>query len=76
MPNGDPAYKIGELAGTLEMVCKDLAEIKERLDKIDKRLSYLEKVKGAIGLTKWVVSVIGVGTIFNLIAWIISVYRG
>lgn len=75
MPNGDPTYKIGELSGALEMLTKEMEQIKQRLDRIDKRLAYIEQLRGAIGLTKWLVGILGAGTIANMILWVVSYWR-
>lgn len=73
--NGTAEYKIGELAGYLESLRKDMDEIKQDIAQIKRRLVFIDQMKGALNLTKWLIAVLGGGTVINLILWGFSNFK-
>ncbi len=75
MANGDPNYKIGELVGKVDGIETSIEQINKSITQINQRLKFLDKLQGGLSLTKWLVSIFGLGTVFNFIILIVQHFK-
>ena len=70
MPNGDSNYKLGEVVGQMSEIKDLITGIRADIRKIHEELAYLDKVKGAISVLRFIVTFLGAGVVVNFLLWL------
>ncbi len=69
-------YKLGEISKAVELIACNIDAITRQLRTTDEKLSaienYILRQQGAMALARWLVGIVGVGTLFNTVMWFLG----